>query len=157
MFAYSDHLGTCSAASGSAAKVAALTELLEISPDVEHARRLMWLGFESQKKRHSWIGSLPCSARFFTGTPIFPSPQTSTFLNYHSIYNGRRRTTSWNFNHEWNHYLLFILKSGQGVIYVPFGSVSLDEVPGNRRLWRFTSYTPIPLSRVFSLPKFKET
>ena len=41
MFAYSDHLGTCSAASGSAAKVAALTELLEISPDVEHARRLM--------------------------------------------------------------------------------------------------------------------
>ena len=40
--------------------------------------------------------------------------------------------------------LLFILKSGQGVIYVPFGSVSLDEVPGNRRFWRFTSYPPIP-------------
>ena len=41
MFAYSDHLGTCSAASGSAAKGAALRELLETPPNVEHARRLM--------------------------------------------------------------------------------------------------------------------
>lgn len=32
MFAYSDHLGTCSAASGSAAKVAALREFLETPP-----------------------------------------------------------------------------------------------------------------------------
>lgn len=41
MFAYSDHLGTCSAASGSAAKVAALGEFLETPPNVEHARTLM--------------------------------------------------------------------------------------------------------------------
>ena len=41
MFAYSDHLGTCPAASGSAAKVVALRELLETPPDVEDARRLM--------------------------------------------------------------------------------------------------------------------
>ena len=70
MFAYSDNLATCSAASGSAAKVVALRELLETPPDVEDAWRLMWLGFESQKKRHSWVGSLPCSAKFFTGTPL---------------------------------------------------------------------------------------
>ena len=37
MFAYSDHLGTRSAASGSAAKVVALRELLETPPDVEDA------------------------------------------------------------------------------------------------------------------------
>ena len=37
MFAYSDHLGTCSAASGSVAKVVALRELLETPPDVEDA------------------------------------------------------------------------------------------------------------------------
>ena len=37
MFAYSDHLGICSAASGSVAKVVALRELLETPPDVEDA------------------------------------------------------------------------------------------------------------------------
>ena len=37
MFAYSDNLATCSAASGSAAKVVALRELLETPPNIEDA------------------------------------------------------------------------------------------------------------------------
>ena len=43
----------------------------------------VWPGFESW--RHMWVeivvGSLHCSERFFSGTPVFPSPQKPAFPN----------------------------------------------------------------------------
>ena len=47
--------------------------------------------FECQTRRHMWVefvvGSLPCSERFSTGTPVFPSPQKPTFPNSNLIWN----------------------------------------------------------------------
>ena len=44
----------------------------------------MWPGFKSRRRRPTWVefvvGSLPCSERFFPGSPVFPSPQKSTTL-----------------------------------------------------------------------------
>ena len=55
----------------------------------------MWPGFKSRRRRHMWVefvvGSLPCSKRFFPGTPIFPSPQKPTIPNSNSIWNARTR------------------------------------------------------------------
>ena len=56
----------------------------------------MWPGFKSRRRRHTWVefvvGSLPCSERFFPGSPVFPSPQKSTTLpNSNSIWNARTR------------------------------------------------------------------
>ena len=43
----------------------------------------MWPGFKSWHRSHMWVefvvGSLPCSERFFTGLPAFPSPQNQHF------------------------------------------------------------------------------
>lgn len=39
---------------------------------------LGWFKFESWRLHHMWVefvvGSLSCSKRFFSGTPVFPSP-----------------------------------------------------------------------------------
>ena len=55
----------------------------------------MWPGFKSRRRRHMWVefvvGSLPCSKRFFPGTPVFPSPQTPTIPNSNSIWNAQTR------------------------------------------------------------------
>ena len=43
----------------------------------------VWPGFDSQTRRHMWVesvGSLHCSERFFSGTPVFPSPQKNQCL-----------------------------------------------------------------------------
>ena len=49
----------------------------------------MWLGIDSRTQRNEWVefvgGSLVCSGRFFSGTPVFPSPQKPTFPNSNSI------------------------------------------------------------------------
>ena len=54
-------------------------------------RGLMCPGFDSRTRHHMWVefvvGSLPCSKRFFPGTPDFPSPQKPTFPNSNSIWN----------------------------------------------------------------------
>ena len=51
----------------------------------------MWPGFKSQCRRHMWfefvVSSLPCSKRFFSGTPVFPSPQNPIFPDSNSIRN----------------------------------------------------------------------
>ena len=51
----------------------------------------MWPGFKSQCRRHMWfefvVSSLPCSKRFFSGTPVFPSPQNPIFSDSNSIRN----------------------------------------------------------------------
>ena len=51
----------------------------------------MWPGFKSQCRHHMWfefvVGSLPCSKRFFSGTPVFPSPQNPIFPDSNSIRN----------------------------------------------------------------------
>ena len=42
----------------------------------------IWPGFDSRTRRHKlpeFVGSLLCSERFFSGTPVFPSPQKPTF------------------------------------------------------------------------------
>ena len=48
-------------------------------------------GFDSRTRRHMWaefvVGSLPCSERFYPGTPVFLSPQKPTFPNSNSIWN----------------------------------------------------------------------
>ena len=50
----------------------------------------MWPGFKSRRRRHMWVefvvGSLPCSARFFSGYSSFPLPSNST-----SIWNAQTR------------------------------------------------------------------
>ena len=55
----------------------------------------MWPGFKSRRRRHMWVefvvGSLPCSKRFFPGTPVFPSPQKPTIPNSNSIWNAQTR------------------------------------------------------------------
>ena len=51
----------------------------------------MWPGFKSRCRHHMWfefvVGSLPCSKRFFSGTPVFPSPQNPIFWDSNSIRN----------------------------------------------------------------------
>ena len=51
----------------------------------------MWPRFKSRRWRHMWVefavGSLPCSERFFSGTPVLPSPQKPTFPNSNSTRN----------------------------------------------------------------------
>ena len=53
----------------------------------------MWPRFDSRIQCHMWVeflvGSRPCSERFFSGTPVFPSPQKPTFPNSNSIWNPR--------------------------------------------------------------------
>ena len=47
--------------------------------------------FKSRGRRHMWVefvvGSLFCCERFSPATPVFPSPQKSTFANSNSIRN----------------------------------------------------------------------
>ena len=56
----------------------------------ERSTRLppMCLGFDSPTRRHMRVefvvGSLLCSERFFSGTPVFPSPQKPTLPNSNS-------------------------------------------------------------------------
>ena len=51
----------------------------------------MWPRFKSWRRSHMWVkfvaGSLPCSERFYSGTPVFPSPQKPTFPNSNSTRN----------------------------------------------------------------------
>ena len=51
----------------------------------------MWPRFKSRRRHHMWIkfvvGSFLCSERFFSGTPVFPSPPKPTFPNSNSIRN----------------------------------------------------------------------
>ena len=51
----------------------------------------MWPRFKSGRRSHMWVefvvGSLPCSERFYSGTPVFPSPQKPTFPNSNSTRN----------------------------------------------------------------------
>ena len=55
----------------------------------------MWPGFKSRRRRHMWVefvvGSLPCSNKGFSGTPVFPSPQKPTIPNSNSTWNARTR------------------------------------------------------------------
>ena len=48
----------------------------------------MWPGFDSRCGRHMWVefvvGSRPCFEGFSPGTPVFSSPQKSSFPNYNS-------------------------------------------------------------------------
>ena len=57
----------------------------------------MWPGFDSRTRRHMWVefvvGSRSCSERFFSGSPVFPSPQKPTFPNSNSI--DFRELNSW--------------------------------------------------------------
>ena len=50
----------------------------------------MWPGFDSQTRRHMWVefavGSRPCSKKFFSEAPVFPSPQKPTFPNSNLIW-----------------------------------------------------------------------
>jgi len=55
------------------------------SSESAHLRRHQCVpGFDSQTKSHMWVefvvGSLLCSERFFSGTPVLPSPQTDQHL-----------------------------------------------------------------------------
>ena len=54
---------------------------------------LGWFKFEPSRWRHMWVefvlGSLSCSKRFFSGTPVFPSPQKTSLPNSNSIWNAR--------------------------------------------------------------------
>ena len=48
----------------------------------------MWPGFDSRTRRHmsvEFVGSLLALRGFSPGTPVFPSPQKPTFLNFNSI------------------------------------------------------------------------
>ena len=43
---------------------------------------LMWLGFDSQTRRHMWVefvGSLHCNERFSPGSPVSPFLKRPTF------------------------------------------------------------------------------
>ena len=60
----------------------------------------MWPGFKSQRRRHMWVeffvGSLPCSERFFSGYSGFPvSSKTNISKFQFDQESGRRRTTMW--------------------------------------------------------------
>ena len=50
-------------------------------------------GFDSRTRHHMWVefvvGSRPSSEGFSPGSPVFPPPQKSTFLNSNSIGNSR--------------------------------------------------------------------
>ena len=56
----------------------------------------MWPRFKSFCRSHMWVkfvvGSLPCSERFYSGTPVFPSPQKPTFPTEIPIQPGIRYT-----------------------------------------------------------------
>ena len=51
----------------------------------------MWPGFKSRCRRHMWlefvVGSLLCSERFFSCTPVFPSHRKPGFSNSNSTRN----------------------------------------------------------------------
>ena len=55
----------------------------------------VWPGFDSQTPRHMCVefvvGSLLAPRGFSPGTPVFPSPQKPTFLNFNSIWNAHTR------------------------------------------------------------------
>ena len=55
----------------------------------------MGSGFKSLCRNHMWVefvdGSLLCSERFFSSTPVFPSPQKPTLPNSNSVLNSRTR------------------------------------------------------------------
>ena len=53
----------------------------------------VWPGFDSRTRCHLWVefvvGSLLAPRGFSPGTPLFPSPQKPTFLNFNSVWNTR--------------------------------------------------------------------
>ena len=74
----------------------------------------MWPGFKSWRWRHMWVefvvGSLLCSARFFSGCPSFPlSSKTNISEFQFDQESGRWRTTLWTCYPQ-NHYLFYSKK-----------------------------------------------
>ena len=56
--------------------------VVQITASMSYAMRLVFL-----------VGSLPCSDRFFPGTPVFSSPQKPPLVKSNSIWNTRTRLT----------------------------------------------------------------